>query len=116
MSKFFLNLEKFNRTQSQICKIRVSDQEITDRNKVLNEIRNLYESLFQKGDSKPPSQINDFLDKAQLSKLTLRKKSGPHFSRIFPKNADQNNAEYGHILRSVNITETNKCDNELTEK
>ena len=62
----------------------VNDQEITHPNKILNEIRNFYESLFKKGDSKSPSQINDFLDKIQLPKL--------------------------------NITETNECDNELSEK
>ena len=64
--KFFLNLEKCNGTQSQIRKIIVNDQEITDHNKILNEIneiRTFYESLFKKGDSKPPGQINNFLDK-----------------------------------------------------
>ena len=44
--------------QTQICKIVVNDQEITDPNIKLNEIRNFYESLFDKGDSKLPSQIN----------------------------------------------------------
>ena len=83
-SKFFLNLEKFNGTRSQIRKIVVNDQEIVDPNKILNEIKIFYESLFRKGDSKPPSQINDFLDKVHLPKL--------------------------------NITESNKCDNELSEK
>ena len=57
--------------QSQICKIIVNDQEITDPNIILNEIRNFYESLFKKGDSKRPSQINDFLDKVQLPKLNI---------------------------------------------
>ena len=82
--KLFLNLEKFNGTRSQIRKIIVNDQEIVDPNKILNEIRIFYESLFRKGDLKPPSQINDFLDKVQLPKL--------------------------------NITESNECDNELSEK
>ena len=70
-SKFFLNLETFNGTQSQIRKIIVNDQEITDPNKILNKIRNIYESLFKKGDSKPPPQINDFLGKVQLPKLNI---------------------------------------------
>ena len=83
-SKFFLNLEKFNVVQSQIRKIIVSDQEITDRNIILNEIRIFYESIFKKGVSKRPSQIHDFLDKVQLPKL--------------------------------NITEINKCDDELSEE
>ena len=69
--KFFLNLEKFNGTRSQIRKIIVNDQDIADPNKILNEIGNFYESLFKKGDSKPPSQINDFLDKVQLPKLNI---------------------------------------------
>ena len=49
----------------------VNDQETTDHNKIQNEIRNFQESLFKKGDSKPPSQINDFLDKVQLPKLNI---------------------------------------------
>ena len=57
--------------QSQIRKIIVNDQEITDPNIILNEIRNFYESLFKKGDSKRPSQINDFLDKVQLPKSNI---------------------------------------------
>ena len=69
--KFFLNLKKFNGTRSQIRELIVRDQEIADPNKILNEIRNFYESLFKKGYSKPPSQINDFLDKVQLSKLNI---------------------------------------------
>ena len=38
---------------------------------ILNEIRNFCESPFKKGDSKRPSQINDFLDKVQLPKLNI---------------------------------------------
>ena len=64
-SKFFLNLEKFNGTQSQIRNIIVDDQETTDPNKMQNEIRNICESLVKNGDSKPPSQINDFLPKSR---------------------------------------------------
>ena len=56
--------------QSQICKIIVNDQEITDPNIILNEI-NFYESLFKIGDSKRPYQINNFLDKVQLPKLNI---------------------------------------------
>ena len=63
-SKLFLNLGKFNGMQSQIRKIIINDQEITDLNKMLNEIRNFYESLFKNGNSKPPSKLNDFLDKS----------------------------------------------------
>ena len=70
-SKFFLNLEKYNGTQDQIFKITVNDQETTDPNKILNEIRNFYESLFKKGDSKSPSQVNNFFDKFQLPKLII---------------------------------------------
>ena len=53
-SKCFLNLEKINGMQSQIRKIIVNNQEVR------NEMRNFYESLFKKADSKCPSQINDF--------------------------------------------------------
>ena len=45
-SRFFLNLEKFNGARSQTSKIIVNDQEIADPNKILNEIRIFYESLF----------------------------------------------------------------------
>ena len=38
---------------------------------ILNEIKNFCESLFKKGDSKRPSQINDFLDKVHLPKLNI---------------------------------------------
>ena len=41
-SKFFLNLEKYNRMQSQIRKIIVNNQEITDPFIILNKIRNFY--------------------------------------------------------------------------
>ena len=57
--------------QSHIHKIIVNDEEITDPNIIINEIRNFYESLFKKGDSKLPSQINDFLDKVYLPKLNI---------------------------------------------
>ena len=43
---FFLNLEKFNGIQSQICKIIVNDQEKTDPNIILNEIRNFLQNFF----------------------------------------------------------------------
>ena len=70
-SKFFLNLEKLNGMQSQICKIIVNDQEITYPTIILNEIQNFYESFFKKGDSKCLSQVNDFLDQVQLQKLNI---------------------------------------------
>ena len=57
--------------QSQTHKIILNDKEITAPNKIPNEIRNFYKSLFKKGDSKPPSLINDFLDKVQLPKLNI---------------------------------------------
>ena len=41
--------------QSQIQKVTVNDKEITDPNKIQNEIRYFYKSLFKKGDSKPTS-------------------------------------------------------------
>ena len=33
--------------------------------------KDFYESLFKKGDSRRPSQINDFLDKVQYPKLNI---------------------------------------------
>ena len=57
-----------------------------------------------------------------MKSVRIRSYSGPHFFRIFPhsdwirrhtpciqsecgKNVDQNNSEYGHFLRSVNLCE-----------
>ena len=57
-----MNLQKCNGTQSQICKIIVNDQEITDPNKILSETRN-FEEFFYK--------IKDFIDKVQLPKLNI---------------------------------------------
>ena len=51
--------------QSQIRKMIVNDHEITDPNKI--QIK----SLYKKGESKSPSQINDFLDKVQLPKVNI---------------------------------------------
>ena len=62
-----LSIKNFNRVQSQIRKIILNDQEITDPNKILNEIRKFYEVLFKEGNSKSPTQINDF----QLPKLNI---------------------------------------------
>ena len=59
-SRLNLSIKNFNRMQSQIRKIILNYQEITEPNKILNEIRKFYESLFKKGDTNPPSQINDF--------------------------------------------------------
>ena len=57
--------------QIQIRYITITDQEITDTNMILNEIRNFYETFFKKGDAKSTSQINDFLNKVQLPKLNI---------------------------------------------
>ena len=78
--KNFLNLGKFNGTQSQIFKTIVNDQEITDPNKILNEIRIFFKSLFKKCDSKSLTQINKFIDKIQLTKILscLKKKCISH--------------------------------------
>ena len=69
--KVFLNLENFNGTQNQIHKIIVNGKEITDPNRIQNEIRDFYESLSKKDYSKLPSQINDFLHKVQLIKFNI---------------------------------------------
>ena len=66
-----MNLQKCNGTQSQICKIIVNDQEITDPNKILSETRNFEEFFYKKGGSKSPSHIKDFIDKVQLPKLKI---------------------------------------------
>ena len=41
-----------------------------------NEIKNFYESLFKKDDSKPPSQINYFFDDVQIPKLNITEING----------------------------------------
>ena len=45
----FLNLEKFNGTQSQICKVVVNDQEASDPTEILNDKFNIkYNTKFLK--------------------------------------------------------------------
>ena len=45
----FLNLEKFNGTQSQICKVVVNDQEASDPTEILNVKFNIkYNTKFLK--------------------------------------------------------------------
>ena len=48
LSKFFLNRGKFNGMQSQIRQVTVNDKEITELNKIQNEIRNFHETIFLK--------------------------------------------------------------------
>ena len=59
--KFIFNLEKFNGVQSQIRQIIVNDQEITDPNTILNEIRNFCEFLFKKVTQNVSSKLMIFL-------------------------------------------------------
>ena len=43
----FLNLEKYNGTQSQICKVVVNDQEASDPTEILNDKFNIkYNTKF----------------------------------------------------------------------
>ena len=46
-SKFFLHLEKQRGIQDQIRKLIVNNQEITDLNKIQNELLFFYETLFR---------------------------------------------------------------------
>ena len=46
-SKFFLNLEKSRGVQGQIRKLIFNNQDITDQNKIQNELLFFYETLFR---------------------------------------------------------------------
>ena len=70
--KVFLKSWKILRNAKSNRKIIVNDKEITDPNKIQNEIRKFYETLFKKCDSKlPPPQVKDCFDKVQLPKFNF---------------------------------------------
>ena len=47
-TKLFLNLEKLKGDQNTIKKLIVDDEEITDQTRILECIREFYETLFKK--------------------------------------------------------------------
>ena len=68
-SKFFLNLEKYNATKTQIKKLLVNDSEITEQNKILHEIKNYFENLFQKKNLNSQEKCDNFLSRLHTTRL-----------------------------------------------
>ena len=70
--KFFLNLEKGKGTQSQIRKLIVNNQEITDQNKIQNELLFFYETLFRNTSANTSEYCKSFLNEVFVPKLNCK--------------------------------------------
>ena len=69
LSKFFLNLEIDRGTQSQIRKLIVISQKITDQNKTQNELLFFYETLFRNTSANTSEHCESFLNEVFVPKL-----------------------------------------------
>ena len=68
-TKFFLNLEKQRGAQNAIKKLTVDKKEIIDQTHILEYIRELYETLFNKRKQKTASEIKIFLRPLNIPEL-----------------------------------------------
>ena len=68
-TKFFLNLEKQRGAQNTIKKLIVDDKEMIDQIHILEYIRELYETLFNKRKQKTASEIKFFLRPLNIPEL-----------------------------------------------
>ena len=68
-TKFFLNLEKQRGAQNTIKKLIVDDKEMIDKIHILEYIRELYETLFNKRKQKTASEIKIFLRPLNIPEL-----------------------------------------------
>ena len=69
-SKFSLNLEKRRGIQGQIKKRIVNNQEITDQNKIQNELLFFYETLFRNKSANTSEDCEMFLNVVFAPKLS----------------------------------------------
>ena len=69
LSKFFLNLEIDRGTQSQIRKLIVISQKITDQIKIQNELLFFYETLFRNTSVNTSEHCESFLNEVFVPKL-----------------------------------------------
>ena len=68
-SKFFLNVEKSRGIQDMIRKLIVNSQEITDENKIQNELLFFYETLFRNKSANTSEDCQSFLNEVFVPKL-----------------------------------------------
>ena len=68
-TKFFLNLEKQRGAQNTIKKLIVDDKEMIGQIHILEYIRELYETLFNKRKQKTASEIKIFLRPLNIPEL-----------------------------------------------
>ena len=73
-TKFFLNLEKYHATQSHIRSILVDEKELTDRGKINTQLVLFCNKLFSKNLAKQFSNLETYLEKILLPKLSLDQK------------------------------------------
>ena len=73
-TKFFLNLEKYHATQSDIRSILVDEKELTDRGKINTQLVLFCNKLFSKNLAKQFSNLETYLEKILLPKLSLDQK------------------------------------------
>ena len=74
--KYFLNLEKRNKSKSQIRKILSSDndREYTDPEEIMNELKAFYSSLYTRRSTKSESECLSYLRTVNIPKLTESEK------------------------------------------
>ena len=71
-TKFFLNLEKRNASNSTIKKLISDDEEVNEPKKICSLIENFYKNLFRKSTFKNNSDINNFLLSLPLPKINSK--------------------------------------------
>ena len=71
-SKYFLNLEKRNKSKSQIRKLLSSDngREYTNSEEIMNELKAFYSSLYTRWSTKSESECLSYLQIVNIPKLT----------------------------------------------
>ena len=76
--KYFLNLEKSNRSKTSIKKLIKPDSEIeiTGFNEIQKGIKSFYQSLYSRRSRKTEKQCLDYLKDINTSKLTTQQKNG----------------------------------------
>ena len=75
-AKYFLNLERRNKSKSQIRKILSSDndREYTDPEEIMKELKTFYSSLYTRWSTKTESECLSYLHTVNIPKLTESEK------------------------------------------
>ena len=76
-SKYFLNLEKRNKTKSHLRKIVIGDSfnETTDPDQILSNLRNFYSSLYKRQSNKTEKECLEYLENLILPRLSDAEKA-----------------------------------------